>query len=104
MNEGSEGTLLTRFAGGSNIFVVDGHQWKAQQKVVNPAFRRSMPVKLFGKLGKGLFQVMESMDETVEVNKLLLRWTLDAIGKAAFGKRRKRTGILLAGVTSYSFI
>jgi hypothetical protein len=85
VNDGNEKSLFNRFAGGANIFVVGGHQWKAQRKVVNPAFRRSMPVKLFGKLGQDLFKVMDNMDDTVNVTQLLLRWTLDAIGKAAFG-------------------
>jgi hypothetical protein len=44
-----------------------------------------MPVKLFGKLTQGMFKSMESMDATA-VSDLMERWTLNAIGKAVFGK------------------
>lgn len=63
-----------------------GEPWKAQRKVVNPAFRRSVPVKLFGKITQDLFEAMETMDETVEVSNLMSRCTLEAIGRAGFGK------------------
>lgn len=45
-----------------------------------------MPIKLFGKLTQDLFKVMDTMDETVDVSDLMLRWTLEAIGKAGFGR------------------
>lgn len=66
--------------------VLHGHQWKEQRKVANPAFHRSMPVKLFGKLVQDMFVVMETLENSVDVSDLMQRWTLDAIGKAGFGK------------------
>lgn len=54
--------------------------------IVNPAFRHSLPVKLFGHLTQELFKIMDDMDETVDVSDLMERWTLYAIGKAGFGK------------------
>lgn len=60
--------------------------WKSQRKVTNPAFRRSMPVKLFGKSTQEMFVAMDDMGETVNVSKLMRRYTLDVIGKAGFGK------------------
>lgn len=85
ITEGNEQTLLTKFVGGPNVLLASGHEWKNQRKVTNPAFRRSLPVKLFGKITQELFVTMESMDETVNVSDLLLRWTLEAIGRAGFG-------------------
>jgi cytochrome P450 len=85
LNAGIEDTLLTKFVGGPNVLTLAGHEWKNQRKVTNPAFRRSMPVKLFGKLTQELFKVMDTMDETVDISDLMLRWTLEAIGKAGFG-------------------
>lgn len=69
--------------------LLNGHEWKSQRKVANPAFRRSMPVKLFGKLTQEMFRSMETMNETINVSDLMERWTLDAIGKAGFGNPRE---------------
>ncbi|KAI7894926.1 cytochrome P-450 cyp509A1 [Mucor mucedo] len=77
-------TLGAKFVGGPNMLVLNGHQWKTQRKIANPAFHRSMPVKLFGRLTQDMFDVMETMGDTVDVSDLLHRWTLDAIGKAGF--------------------
>ncbi|KAI9029852.1 cytochrome P450 [Phycomyces nitens] len=59
---GTDGTLVTRFARGPNIVFLNGTEWKNQRKVINPAFHRSMPVKLFGKLTRKLFKVIDSFD------------------------------------------
>lgn len=64
LNLGHEMMLFNRFAGGPNMFFVSGDEWKGQDKIISPAFRGSMPMKLFGNLGKDLFKVMEDMDET----------------------------------------
>ncbi|KAI7899442.1 cytochrome P450 [Cokeromyces recurvatus] len=78
-------TLTGKFMDSANILFSNGHIWKSQRMIANPAFRRSMPVKLFGKLTVDLFKVVDDMPETVEVTDLMERWTLDAIGKAGFG-------------------
>lgn len=95
--DGHKETLQGKFIGGPNMLVLNGHEWKAQRKVANPAFHRSMPVKMFGKLTQQMFEVMEGMGETIVITDLLERWTLDAIGKAGFGNIEvdiKRGGIL----------
>lgn len=45
-----------------------------------------MPVELFGNSANKLFTVMDGMDETVDFDDLMTRFTLDAIGLAGFGK------------------
>lgn len=55
---------------------------------MNPAFHRSQPVKLFGKLTQDMFKAMETMDTTVNVSDLMERWTLEAIGRAGFGIKK----------------
>lgn len=86
--DGHRDTLQGKFLGDSNMLVLNGHAWKSQRKVANPAFHRSMPVKLFGKLTQDMFKVMDDMGETIVITDLLERWTLDAIGKAGFGKKK----------------
>lgn len=80
-----KGTLSSKFLIGPNIVMLNGHHWKDQRKVANPAFRRSMPVKLFGDLTLEMFKVMEASSEVVNVSDLMERWTLEAIGRAGFG-------------------
>jgi cytochrome P450 len=77
---------LEKFIGGPNMVFLNGHEWKSQRKMANPAFHRSMPVKLFGELTVEMFKVMETMGETIDFSDMMERWTLDAIGKAGFGK------------------
>lgn len=69
---------------------LNGHAWKEQRKIANPAFHRSMPVHMFGKLTQDLFVEMDKMGERIEISDLMERWTLDAIGKAGFGKKKKK--------------
>ncbi|KAI7905066.1 cytochrome P450 [Cokeromyces recurvatus] len=79
-------TLAGKFSAGSNMVFLNGHEWKSQRAIVNPAFHRSMPVRLFGELACKLIRVMETMDETVtDFTDLMERLTLDAIGRAGFG-------------------
>lgn len=89
---------------GPNIVVTQGLEWKKHRKVrrcdiityfgcshkkkkkkiANPAFNRSMPVQLFAKLTNKAFDVMEAemLDGVIDIQELLIRWTLDAIGLA----------------------
>jgi cytochrome P450 len=82
----TKSSLGYRFAARPNIALLNGEHWKSQRKIANPAFHRSMPVQLFGKLAEDLFDEMDKMKSRVEVTDLMARWTLDAIGKAGFGK------------------
>ena len=84
--EGKEDTLNSIFANGPNLVFLNGAHWKSQRMVANPAFHRAQPIQLFGKLTQDLFAKMDTMTETVDVPDLMERWTLEAIGKAGFGK------------------
>ncbi|KAI8059778.1 cytochrome P-450 cyp509A1 [Thamnidium elegans] len=83
--EEQEGTLNSKFAMSANIVMLNGAHWKLQRRAANPAFHRSMPIKLFGKLAQELFKTMDSDNQVYNVSDLMERWTLDAIGKAGFG-------------------
>ncbi|KAI8054831.1 cytochrome P450 [Thamnidium elegans] len=70
--------------GQPNLVFTNGEEWKSQKKVINPAFRRSMPVKLFGNITQQLFKRIEGSEKTLDVSDLMTRCTLEAIGKAGF--------------------
>ena len=57
---------------------------------MNPAFHREMPVTVFSSLMPSVFELINQMQHNgeghVSVSKLTQRLTLDALGKAAFGK------------------
>ncbi|OBZ85840.1 hypothetical protein A0J61_06113 [Choanephora cucurbitarum] len=78
-------TIFGRFLGENSIVISNGHEWKSQRKLANPAFHRSMPVNLFGKLTLDFFDVVDQSNEHVDFTDLIQRWTLEAIGKAGFG-------------------
>ncbi|CEG79632.1 hypothetical protein RMATCC62417_14075 [Rhizopus microsporus] len=85
-NGGVEGSLIKKFLGGPNIVFLSGADWKRHRKIANLAFQRSMPIKLFGKLTKKMFESMEDLGyDNVDVNDLFQRFTLDAIGIGGFG-------------------
>ncbi|CAO3630222.1 unnamed protein product [Mucor hiemalis] len=84
-SKGHDRTLLAKILGGPNIVFLNGHQWKMQRMVANPAFRRSMPVDLFGKLALDLFIAMEECgNQNLEMNEFMERYTLESIGRAGF--------------------
>ncbi|KAI8330262.1 cytochrome P450 [Choanephora cucurbitarum] len=78
-------TALGRFLGENSILVSNGQEWKSQRKLANPAFHRSMPVNLFGKLTLDFFEVIDQNNGHIDFTDLIQRWTLEAIGKAGFG-------------------
>lgn len=84
-DDGTKATLFSRFIDGPNILILNGHAWRSQRNVINPAFHRSMPVKLFGKLTQEMFKVMETIKATINISDLMECWTLEAIGRAGFG-------------------
>ncbi|KAI7893584.1 cytochrome P450 [Mucor mucedo] len=77
-------TVSSKFLGGPNILMLNGPEWKKHRMVANPAFHRSLPVKMFGKLTQDMIKVMDKMEGTINISDLLHRWTLEAIGKAGF--------------------
>ncbi|KAI8093088.1 cytochrome P-450 cyp509A1 [Halteromyces radiatus] len=86
---GFDGTLFNRFVGTSNILLVNGQDWKKHRKLANPAFHRSMPVKLFGEAAHNLFTYLNkeypSDSFSVDFGYLMECLTLDIIGLAGFG-------------------
>ncbi|GAA5814314.1 hypothetical protein MFLAVUS_007808 [Mucor flavus] len=83
--EGCTETLVNKFIARPNLVFTNGEEWKSQRKIVNPAFRRSMPVKLFGNITQQLFKRIDGSEKTLDVSDLMTRCTLEAIGKAGFG-------------------
>ncbi|KAH8555192.1 cytochrome P450 [Umbelopsis sp. PMI_123] len=80
--------LAAKFAGPENIVTLNGDVWKKHRMIANPAFHRSMPVKLFGTLcEKMMVRFEEEGDglDSVDIPTLMQRFTLDVIGLAAFG-------------------
>ncbi|CAO3597962.1 unnamed protein product [Absidia cylindrospora] len=84
-----KGTLFNRFVGASNILFTNGVDWKKHRKLANPAFHRSMPVKLFGESARDLFTKLDNANSgnnfTLDFGHLMECWTLDMIGLAGFG-------------------
>ncbi|KAH8555197.1 cytochrome P450 [Umbelopsis sp. PMI_123] len=73
-------SLLNRFIGSESIVASNG-------SIANPAFHRSMPVKLFGRLCEKMMLRFEKEGDgldNVDVPMFLQRFTLDVIGLAAF--------------------
>jgi cytochrome P450 len=81
-----EGTFIYKFLGGPNILLLNGEKWKAHRQVANPAFSRSLPVKLFGKVTLSLFEKMDKLDhEPIDWSNLTRAWALDTLGMASLG-------------------
>ncbi|KAG2187287.1 hypothetical protein INT44_004972 [Umbelopsis vinacea] len=81
-------SLFNKFMGKENIVLLNGSVWKKHRLIANPAFHRSMPVKLFGRLCEKMMLRFEKEGDglvNVDVANFLQRFTLDAIGLAAFG-------------------
>ncbi|KAH8552509.1 cytochrome P450 [Umbelopsis sp. PMI_123] len=68
--------LIAKFFGRNNLAGANGHEWKRRRKIVYPAFRRSMPAKTFA---------IDKTEGSVDIQGLLQRFTLDAIGRIGFG-------------------
>ncbi|CAO3681720.1 unnamed protein product [Umbelopsis ramanniana] len=81
-------SLAIKFIGAENIVGINGAVWKKHRMIANPAFHRSMPVKLFGKLSERMMLKFDKEGdglENVDIPNFLQRFTLDIIGLAAFG-------------------
>ncbi|KAG2228008.1 hypothetical protein INT45_012032 [Circinella minor] len=83
-----EDSAMMHFAGKDNVAIINGEHWKAQRKIMNPAFHREMPAAVFGSLMPSVFELIKQMQSNgeghVSVSTLTRRLTLDALGKAAF--------------------
>ncbi|KAI8579676.1 hypothetical protein K450DRAFT_240982 [Umbelopsis ramanniana AG] len=78
-------SLITKFFGKTNMAFANTHEWRKRRKIANPAFKRSMPAKTFALLTSRMFEQIEKVDGPVHIQKLLQRFTLDAIGLIGFG-------------------
>ncbi|KAI8090035.1 cytochrome P450 [Halteromyces radiatus] len=79
-------SAVSKFFGNESVAVVNGEKWKNQRKVMNPAFHRAMPVKLFGRLMQKGFAIIDKQpDHEVGALDFFQRLTLDALGNAGFG-------------------
>ncbi|GAB5591829.1 hypothetical protein Unana1_06729 [Umbelopsis nana] len=78
--------LVRRFFGKTNLSLANGHEWKRRRKIANPAFRRSLPVKLFSRLTSQIFeQIDKANGDPILVPAMMQRLTIDAIALAGFG-------------------
>ncbi|KAI8150362.1 cytochrome P450 [Fennellomyces sp. T-0311] len=81
-------SVLGRLGTTKSMIFLNGSHWKAHRRIANPAFHRSMPTELFGRLTTDLFAVIDNMLDrgttSLDVPNLTERWTLDAIGLAGF--------------------
>ncbi|OZJ04260.1 hypothetical protein BZG36_02469 [Bifiguratus adelaidae] len=78
------GDIIEKWLGKDNIVNSNGDTWKKHRKPANPAFHKAMPINLFGRLTKTFFKQVELENNRVHVNKIMQRFTLDAIGNGAF--------------------
>ncbi|KAI8093090.1 cytochrome P450 [Halteromyces radiatus] len=80
------GTLFHDFLGDGNILFANSKtEWMKHRKLANPAFHRSMPVKLFAQLSHKVFKVIdEKIEQPILITDMMERFTLDAIGLAGF--------------------
>ncbi|KAI8070939.1 cytochrome P-450 cyp509A1 [Gongronella butleri] len=82
-------TLFFKFLGVENILFSSNTEWKRHRKIVNPAFHRSMPVRLFSELTADMISFINeqhpSKTFTLDAGALFERITLDIISKAAYG-------------------
>ncbi|GAA5798150.1 hypothetical protein HPULCUR_003550 [Helicostylum pulchrum] len=83
-NFGNDSPII-KFLGNDNVAVSNGHKWKSQRKIMNPAFLRSMPVKTFGSVVPRLFALIDQESENVQITTRMKSLTLDILGLAAFG-------------------
>ncbi|KAI9307136.1 cytochrome P-450 cyp509A1 [Cunninghamella echinulata] len=83
-----DGSFFQEFVGFDNILLADGSEWKKHRKIANPAFHRSLPVKLFGDCTKDLFKLWDmkfaNKPFDIDIHNITERLTLQIIGKAAF--------------------
>ncbi|KAL7316548.1 hypothetical protein PS15m_005631 [Mucor circinelloides] len=76
---------LAMLLGKENVAVSNGEVWRKQRRIMNPAFHRSRPLKMFGKVMPYLFDAIDENPDKVMISKQIKGFTLDALGLAVFG-------------------
>lgn len=74
-----------RMSNGHSIAFENQDAWRRHHKIMEPAFRRAMPVRLFGRLASRLFDHFKADGLHVLVDDYMRRFAFDAIGLAGFG-------------------
>ncbi|KAI7874070.1 cytochrome P450 [Lichtheimia hyalospora FSU 10163] len=80
-----KGSLFGRIGFGPNIFMVNGNQWKLQRRITNPAFHRSLPINLCGRVSEDLFNLVMGQGGVFNIHSLTEQFTLDVLGQGIFG-------------------
>ncbi|KAF1805999.1 hypothetical protein V8B55DRAFT_1452924 [Mucor lusitanicus] len=80
-----ESSPVVKFMGNENVAMSNGDMWKKQRKIMNPAFHRSQPVKVFGSVMPDLFALIDQDPEHVFIAPRMKSFALDALGLSAFG-------------------
>ncbi|KAL1922699.1 uncharacterized protein VTP21DRAFT_10238 [Calcarisporiella thermophila] len=83
----SQGKFILDFFGAENVASSNGEEWRRHRKVLNPAFRHTIPTQPFGDCTLELFEHIDSAisrNDAVDIPLLMRRLTLDALGKALF--------------------
>ncbi|CAG8623919.1 19722_t:CDS:2 [Gigaspora margarita] len=84
LDEHFPNSLIARYYG-VNVVHSNGIDWQRYRKICNPAFK-SLPMHFFIETGDKLMDMLEKIDnKPIEVRDLMHRFTLDVLGKAAFG-------------------
>jgi len=84
LDEHFPNSLIARYYG-VNVVHSNGTDWQRYRKICNPAFK-SLPMHFFIETGDKLMDMLEKIDnKPIEVRDLMHRFTLDVLGKAAFG-------------------
>ncbi|KAI9298315.1 cytochrome P450 [Neoconidiobolus thromboides FSU 785] len=81
----TENQLRRKFFGISNVVSNDKQEWKRHRRIINPAFKKTWPVELFGECANDLIDVIQKNGtKPIVLNDLFSRLTLDALGKGLF--------------------
>ncbi|KAI8147903.1 cytochrome P450 [Fennellomyces sp. T-0311] len=78
------GTLAGRALFASNILYSSGDEWKRHRKIINPAFHRAMPMKVFETLSQKTIDIIET-DKPIDVHNFSHQWSLEVMGATILG-------------------
>ncbi|KAL1918888.1 uncharacterized protein VTP21DRAFT_2269 [Calcarisporiella thermophila] len=79
--------FLINFFGKENVANSNGEEWRHHRKILDPAFRHTIPTQCFGECAHELFEYINlaiSQGVDVEIPLVMRRLTLDALGRGLF--------------------